>query len=251
MVLLGVAFFIVGLAAVYIVSSDDDDGGGGDDGGVTVVVANQTISAGTLASDLIEDGALEEVEVASGQALPDAARSLEQIRGARFILGFAKDQQVTLAGVQPLTSNVTVPEGFEAVAVQLEFVSGGAGYVTVNDRINLYAVTEDSTGAGGKPVPRAELLLTDVRILDINLDIPARTATAAREGSSTAPSRAGGDPITYLLALRTADVEKVIFQSSFESLYATLTAEDAGPSGDTPGQDGGTILNGAPSGSGG
>jgi Flp pilus assembly protein CpaB len=247
MVLLGVAFFIVGLAAVYLVAADDD----GDDGGdtpVTVVVANRTVGAGQLASDLIEEGALREAEVAAGQALPDAARSLEQLEGARFVTGFAKDQQITLAGVQPLTSNVDVPDGFEAVAVQLDFISGAAGYVTVNDRINLYGV---SRAASGKPTPRAELLLTDVRILDINVDIPSRAGTASQDGATTAPARAGGDPITYLLALRTADVEKVIFQTSFEELYATLLPEDAGPTDDTPGQDGGTVGDGPPTGSGG
>jgi Flp pilus assembly protein CpaB len=249
MVLLGVAFFVVGLAAVYIVTADEDDGGGGEAEPVTVVVANQTIAAGQLATDVIDAGGLREIEVAPGQALPDAARSLEQLEGSRFVTGFAQDQQVTLAGVQPLTSNVEVPEGFEAVAVQLDFISGAAGYVTVNDRINLYGVTRTSNS--GKPTPRAELLLTDVRILDINLDIPSRTATAAQGTTAAAPTRTGGDPITYLLALRTVDVEKIIFQTSFESLYATLLPKDAGPTSDTPGQDGGTVAAGPPTGSGG
>lgn len=229
MVLLGIAFFIVGLGVVFLVAGDDDDGGGGsaNQPEVPVVVAVRDIPAGALGDDLVEAKTVRVVNVAANEVVPGSVGSLTQLQGARLIQGFAKDQQLTLAGIQTVTASVEVPEGFEGVAIQIDFVAGAAGYVRAGDRINIYGVLS-STPQGTKS-PRAELVLSNVEVLDVNVDIPARRATAATEAGQPAPARTGGTPITYLLALRTPDVEKAVYLTEFQSLYATLTAEDAGP----------------------
>jgi hypothetical protein len=48
--------------------------------------------------------------------------------------------------------------------------------------------------------------------------------------------------VTYLLAVRTADAEKLVYSTEFQTVYATLTADDAPPAGPTPGRDGENIL---------
>lgn len=243
LVLLGIAFFLVGGLLVYLLTDDDDEGGGG--GGaaqdVTVVVATEDVSAGTLADDLIESGRLRTVEIPAAQVIPGAVQSVNQIAGATFIQGFAADQQITTSGLQLPSRTFAVPEGFEAVAVQLDFVDGGAGYVSQGDRINLYGIY--TTAAGEAPVPRAELLLTNVEVLDVDLTIPPRRGTqqGADPAAGNAP-RASADAVTYLLAMRADDAEKVIFTTEFAKLYATLTADDAPPAGPTEGRDGGNIL---------
>ena len=45
---------------------------------------------------------------------------------------------------------------------------------------------------------------------------------------------------------RPADVEKVVWGTQFETLYASLTADDAPPAGPTPGRDPETILQEEP-----
>ena len=241
MVLLGIAFFVVGVAVVYLVARDDDGGGGSVGQDVRVVVASRAIAAGSLADELIQQGALRETELPIGQRLPDAAGSLVQLQGGRFVTGFAKDQQITLPGVQSLTASIEVPKGYEAIAVQIDFVAGAAGYVRAGDRINLYSVLK--SGGVNLRVPRAELLLTNVEVLDVNIDIPARRATASADPTQPAAQRAGDTPITYLLALRTDDVEKVIFSTEFQGLYASLVNKDARPSGPTLGRDVQNILD--------
>lgn len=243
LVILGIAFFLVGGVIVFLLTDeDDDDGAAGDVQPVTVVVANNDVAAGTLADDLIEQDGLRTVEIAPAQLTPGAVQSVNQLAGATFIQGFAKDQQITTAGLQLQSRTFEVPEGFEAVAVQIDFVPGAAGYVSPGDLVNLYGVF--NTPSGDRPAPRAELLLTNVEVLDVDLTIPPRrgTATQAADGSTSSPQRASGSAVTYLLAVRTDDAEKVIYQTEFERLYATLPADESPAAGPTPGRDGESIL---------
>lgn len=244
LVLLGIAFFVVGGVIVFLLTSDEDDGGGGsaDATRVTVIVGTEDIAAGALADDLVEAGKLETKELPATALPPGTISSLNQLKGATFVQGFAAGQPLTSAGLQLQNRTFTVPEGFDAVAVQIDFVAGGAGYVNTGDRINLYAAIK--TGAGSLPIPRAELLLTNVEVLDVNLSIPARRGTST-DATGNAP-RAAGDNVTYLLALRTDDIEKVVYATEFESLYASLTAEEAPAAGPTPGRDPETILQEEP-----
>lgn len=247
LVLLGVAFFVVGGVIVYLLTDDDGDSGGdGTAAPVTVIVGTEDIPAGSLADDLIAAGKLEPIEIPAADLTPGAIQSLNQLEGAEFIQGFAAQQQITPSGVQLRNRSFEIPEGHEAVAVQIDFVAGGAGYVNPGDRINLYGLY---TAAGnGRPVPRAELLLTNVEVLDVDLTIPARRGTggAATDPSQTPSQRASGSTVTYLLALRTDDAEKVIYTTEFASFYATLTADDAPPAGPTPGRDADSVLDEEP-----
>jgi Flp pilus assembly protein CpaB len=233
LVLLGIAFFVVGGVIVWLITSDDDDGGAKAAERVTVVVASADVQPGDLASDLIKENKLRTEEIDPAQLVAGAISSLNQLEGATFTQGFSKDQQVTSGGVQlnpPRTFEI--PKGFDAVAVQLDFVPGVAAYVSPGDHINLYG-----TGA------RAELVLSNVEVLDVDLTIPPRRGTATDPNTSST-ARASTSAVTYLLALKPADAEKVIFLTESQGLYASLVADGAAPAGDTPGQDAGTIFEG-------
>jgi pilus assembly protein CpaB len=243
LVLLGVAFFVVGGVIVYFLTSDDDDGGSGDGGRVTAVVGTEDISPGALASDLVEAGKLQTQEFAANALPPGAVSTLNQLEGATFVQGYAAGQPITSLGLQLEARTFDVPEGFDAVAVQIDFVAGGAGYVNIGDRINLYVAI--NSALTDQTVPRAELLLTNVEVLDVNLTIPPRRGASIDPADANVP-RATGENVTYLLALRAADIEKVVWATEFESLYASLTANDAPPAGPTPGRDPETILQEEP-----
>jgi Flp pilus assembly protein CpaB len=235
LVLLGIAFFVVGGIIVYALTNDSGSGNSPAAGGpVNVVVATQDIPAGALAKDMIEQGHLKLEKVLPTQLVPNAVQSIQQLSTGTFVQGFAKGQQITQGGLQSINRAFKVPEGFEAIAVQIDFVAGGAGYVNPGDKINLYGAYPTLSGS---PAPRAELLVTNIQVLDVNLAIPARRGTVDPNAT-----RATGDNVTYLLAVKTADAEKLVFTTQFDSLYATLTAENAPPAGPTPGRDGGTIL---------
>jgi Flp pilus assembly protein CpaB len=257
MVLLGIAFLVVGVVLVYLVTKDD---GGGDSAGssaVRVVVPTADIPAGTLADEVTDK--LKEVEVTQAERLPDAVGSIVSLKGAVFSTGFAKNQQITSSGIRIANvRGLEVPAGYEAVAVQVDFVAGAAEYVGPGDKINLYAVTakescftigpagEEKTISCPYSTPRAELLLTNVDVLDVSNQQQARVAQTTTQEGQQPGVRSSGESITYLLALKTVDVEKVIFQASFQSLYATLVAKDAPPAGPTSGRDFTNILEEEP-----
>ena len=104
------------------------------------------------------------------------------------------------------------------------------------------AVLAAIRGAGGD---RAELVLTNVEVLDVNLTIPPRRGTSTDANTSSTP-RASSSAVTYLLALRPDDAEKVIYLTQFQDLYASLTADEAEPAGPTPGRDAGTVYEEEP-----
>lgn len=236
LVVLGIAFFVVGGIIVFLLTDDDDDGGASRP--VPVVVSSVDVPAGTLADELLEQGRLRQVEVSADELVPGAIQSLNQLEGATFVQGFASGQQLTSGGLQLKSRTFQVPEGFEAVAIQVDFVEGGAGYVAPGDRINLYG-TYGTAQPLAQPTPRAQLLLSNVEVLDVNLTIPPRRGTTQADPSV---ARASSDTVTFLVALQAADAEKVIYNAEFQGLYASLVADDAPPVTGTPGRDGDTIL---------
>jgi Flp pilus assembly protein CpaB len=235
-VVLGIAFFVVGGIIVFLLT--DDDGGSGASRPVPVVVSSVDVEAGTLANDLIDQGRLREIKVPADQLVPGAIQSVQQLRDATFVQGFAANQQLTTGGLQLQYRTFEVPAGYEAVAVQVDFVEGGAGYVNPGDLINLYG-TFGVTYPLEQPVPRAQLMLSNVQVLDVDLTVPPRRGSTPSDPSV---ARTSTDSVTFLLALKAADAEKVIYNAEFQGLYASLVAKDAPPVSGTPGRDGDTVL---------
>jgi pilus assembly protein CpaB len=243
LVLIGIAFFVVGGIIVYVVSNgDDDDGGSTAVGQTTVVVATHDIPANAKASEEIENGGLKEKKVSVGAVVPGAVQTLQQLRGATFVQAFADGDQILGTGVLALNRQYEVPEGFEAIAVSLNFPQGVAGYVNPGDRVNLYGSFKALNPQTGQTVVNGEmakLLMTNVRVLDVSKTIPTNGVTS----DPNVPTSRGGDgSIVMLLAVRSADAERIVFMEEGQALYATLVREDAAPAGPTDGATAQNIL---------
>jgi len=259
-ILFGIAFFLIGGAIVFLVLNDDEDGGGTAASGeaqVTVFVAAQDIDSNTLGSEVIEQGLLTTDQVPAGSQPVGAITSAAGLDNQIFAVGVGEGEVITASqlAVRSL-SNISVPEGFDGVAITLPYTNGGAGYVAPGDTVNVYGVYGASDEAAGLatpsesevPLPRTELILTNVRVLDVDDQEGASFQTAEQSsdtGSTNAnPGRATDKgSLTYLLALRPSDAERIVQVSSFAKLYFSLTADDAPPAGDTDGSDG-TSVNG-------
>jgi Flp pilus assembly protein CpaB len=257
-ILFGIAFFLIGGAIVFLVLNEDDEGTGvGATPGqaeVTVFVAAQDIPANTLGSEVIEQGLLTTDTVASGSQPIGAITSAAGLDNQIFAVGVSEGDVVTASqlAVRSL-SNVSVPEGYDGVAITVPYVNGGAGYVAPGDTVNLYGVLGSSDEAAGAAtpdggtearLPRSEIVLTNVLVLDVSAQEGRSIDNAAQsaEGETTVGRAAQGAPLTYLLALRPTDAERVVQLTSFAQLYVGLTAEGAAPVTDTPGSDGGSVL---------
>ena len=247
MVLLGVAFFILGGAIVLLVLKDDGSGQAGASpsrlGQATVVVATEPVAPGALGDDLIAAGKLETREMATEQLPADAITSPSELSGRIVQSAFAEGEPLRTGGLRPASlrqgSGIEIPEGMEAVAVQVDFVAGAAGYVGPSDRVNVWQVIDKTepydennapTGPGFR-APRLDLLLSNVEVLDVSSEVAPRRAN----DDPDAP-RPSGDQLTYLLAVDTTSASRAIFATSFHNIYLTLVREDAQPAS-VPGVD--------------
>lgn len=115
---------------------------------------------------------------------------------------------------QPAPVSFTIPEGMQAVAVQIPYVRGLAGYAKAGDRVNVYGTLENGpANPTGRPPFEAKLWLANVEVLAVN-----------------APAvGAGAGETTYLLALNAADAEQAIFLARFETMWLTLVPEGQPP----------------------
>jgi Flp pilus assembly protein CpaB len=111
------------------------------------------------------------------------------------------------AGVAPTT--FSIPEGKQAVAVQMPYVAGLAGYAKAADVVNIYANVEKGQIAETIP-PSSKLLVAGVPVLAVTGPAPGAEAGNA----------------TYLLALDASQAEQVIFFARFESMWLTLAPKD-------------------------
>ena len=117
---------------------------------------------------------------------------------------------------------VKVPAGKEAVAVQVSTVPGLAGYAKVGDRVNVYGIFKDrQPNSPVRGLPLTKLVLADASVL-------ARTGPPVGAESGSA---------IYLLAVNPGDAEKVVYLTTFEGIYLSITAEGDPAITNTPGRN--------------
>ena len=255
-ILFGIAFFLVGGVIVFLVLNDEDDGGVGGSSSasgeaqISVLVAKEDIAPNTLGSDVIAEGLLEIKTVnVAGQPV-GALTSPSQLENKIFAAGVEKGSAIVQAQLATRSlSNVQVPEGFDGVAVTIDYTNGGAGYVAPGDTVNVYGVFGPDADGGvsaveGQIVPRSELVLTNVVVLDVSAQqgTSVQQPPPAEGQDATLGRQPLNTPLTYLLALKPADAERIIQVTSFAELYLSLTAEEAPNVGDTPGVTGENVI---------
>jgi Flp pilus assembly protein CpaB len=184
--------------------------------------------------------------ISTADRQPDALSTPSQLSNEILTIKFSHNEQIRSGGLQVRSKvpTVQVPAGKEAVAVSVPYVAGGAGYLAPGDLVNVYQVIPGTvTGAPSNlGAPRTQLLLTDVKVIDIDRQqtpLTGATDTATQTGIASRPTSGNttGNQ-TVLLALDAIDAEKVIFGSSTTgmNLYLTRVADNAAPAGPTPGR---------------
>lgn len=251
LVVLGLVSFVLGLLAVYLITSDDDDVASADTpDSVEVVVAAQPLQAGALGEDILRDGLFRVERVPIAQKQADALVTPSQLSGSALTLSFTEGEQIRTSGLRTVGgARAQIPPGFEAVSVSVDYVAGGANTIVPGDRVNVYLVgAAPTTGEEVAAGPRAELLLTNTQVLDIQPGTAPLQVSQPADPSTAAPPAAGGSLIV-VLALNTVDAEKVIFatKAGGTQLYFSRVRVDeennpAPPVEATPGVDASTVL---------
>lgn len=253
-ILFGIAFFLVGAVIVFLVLNDDDDGSSASvapgQAQIQVLVAGADIPAGTVGTDVIAEGLLSTETVPAGSQPVGAITSAVELDNKIFAVPVGEGSVITAAQLSVRSlSNIQVPEGFDGVAVTIDYTAGGAGYIAPGDRVNVYGQYALGEGAGDAgfsaaavgaplPAPRTELVLTNVLVLDVSAQQGTSIETTDANGNQTLGRQPLATPLTYLLALTPTDAERVMQLTSFARLYFSLTADEAPNVADTPGVSG-------------
>jgi pilus assembly protein CpaB len=207
---------------------------------VEVFVAQGPIEAGTTAGEAGDAGLIARDTAPRGNVPVGAITQLEQIEGLvaidRVLTGeillrerWGSQEDVSVA--------FEIPDGFEAIAVEVGIPPGVAGYIRAGDRVSLIATveapgtttTDDEGTVTEEPGEvRSQYLLQGIEVLAVG------QRTIETEGEQTPQGS-----VLMTVALEPEDAERLVFAINNASLYFTLLPddlpEDAEPL-DTPGR---------------
>jgi len=227
-VTLGLAVFIVGAAATFLVVRNS--GGGSTPtagaGQVTVLVADKPIPAGTQGSAAVSQGMVKNKVVVDSARPATALTDVSQLAGKTVTLGVAEGQVLTTDQFQTAQTRIgtlKIPDGKTAIAVQMANVAGVAGFAGAGDRVNVFGVIKPGSDPK-QPAGGSHLIMQSTEVLNVN-----GTTLAAAQGQP------GGTGLVYLLAVSAPEAERIAYLTTFEQLYFSLVAKDAAPVAATPG----------------
>jgi pilus assembly protein CpaB len=183
---------------------------------VLVYVARARIPAGTSGEDAQNRGLIERTTLPRRAVAGGAVRSLEQLGGRVAAVDIVPGEQLLAArwvgrGEAPGGRLLAIPAGHQAVSIALDPTRQVSGFVTPGDRVSV--VVSLSLAKGGRPQRTSRFLLQDVQVLAVG--------ATAQEGRRIGQGR-NQSLSAVTLAVRPADVERVVFAAENGSLYLSL-----------------------------
>jgi Flp pilus assembly protein CpaB len=224
---LGAAVFLIGAALVVGVlqnTNKDESPGSG-----SVLVARASIPAGTSGADVIAKDLLVARNVPTDMRASDALVSTAELSGRVLDVEVKAGEQLRASYLRPINARggaIKIPAGMQGVAIDVPFVSGGAGYIGAGDYVDIYGNVK---GVGGRDA-LTKLVLGGVKVLDVSTEVAPRVVSGATR------ERVGANNVTYLLALDAQQAERVIYLAANQELWLTLQGEGNPPVPATPGR---------------
>jgi Flp pilus assembly protein CpaB len=224
---LGAAVFLIGAALVVSVVQSTNHKESNPATGA-VLVARETIPAGTSGADAIAKQLVVPRNIPSDVRAADVLVNPAELSGRILDSQIDAGEQIRASDLRPMTVRggaIKIPAGQQGVAIQMPFVSGGAGYIGPGDFVDIYGNVKPAEGE-----PMTKLVLGGVRVLDVSTEVAPRVA------SGETSERAGTSNVTYLLALDADQAERVIYLATNQELWLTLQGEGNPPVPSTPGR---------------
>ena len=206
---------------------------------VEVFLAQETIPAGLTAEAASEAGLIIRGNAPRATVPDGAVTSLDQIAGLVTEDRILADEVIVRARwVDPAqaTSVLEIPEGFEAISVEVQVPPGVAGFVRSGDQVSLVATVTlpgpVTTDEDGTVTEEPEEVLS--RYLLQGLDVLAVGQRVITEEGEDGVQESTAQ-VLLTLALQPEDVERIVFAIENASLWFTLLPEDA-EAQETPGR---------------
>lgn len=179
---------------------------------VSVVVAKNNIHPNTR----IQESMLQMKELPESMVPEGAIKSFDEVKNVQVHVSiFAGDiltvQKVTAEGDDE-GFTASIPKNCRAVSINVNDVTGVAGFAKPGDHVDLLFVEK------GKYSAVAELLLQNVLLLSINQS----TTSSAPKGETGIPSEAISNPTIATLALPPEDIPLLISSTKIGEIYLSL-----------------------------
>lgn len=228
LVAVGLVVFLLGGAIVLLALRNDNGNptsvAAANAASRSVLVAAEDLPAGASGSDLVSTGKVRSQPV-DGTAGADAVTAPGDLIGKVLSLPVKKGEVLRFGSLRAET--IKIPDGKQAVAVQVDYVPAVAGQVGPGDLVNLYSVAAKSSDPQ-QQVPFTKLLLANVEVLKVS-DLPVAPTTPTTVNPLAAPVAATGGAQVFLVAVDQAQAEKLIFSASNQKLYASLVPKGQQP----------------------
>lgn len=226
-ILVAVVLALVATAALVVYVNGADRRAIADQEPVRVFVALKPIKAGTRGDDALNQGLVDRQDMARKNVTDETIRSVNQLANRFAAVDIVPGEQLLkrrwvdaedIAGRRLLQ----IPTGHQALAIELDLTKQVAGFVTPGDSVSLVL----SMKRGGQdPVERSEFLLQNVRVLAVGATALANTNT---QGGGRVNQGKGTQTLTAVtLAVKTGDVERVVYAAEYGSIYLSLLPPNA------------------------
>ena len=204
---------------------------------VSVYVAKDVIPQGTSGDTAISQGLITQISVPLQARVADAIASLNDIKGEVAAVDIQKNEQIQASRfVAPGTAGNTlaIPQGLQAISVQVGIPPGVAGFIKPNDTVSVIAqVSIPKTGtAAAATSPTVKYLLQNVKVLAVG----QFTVTTAANGNTTSTTTQTSGQVLLTLAVTPQQAERLVFANLQGQLYFTLLPAQPGKPVGTPGR---------------
>lgn len=196
---------------------------------VTVLIADQSVPAGTEAGKAVDSGLLRTEQMPADTVpagvLSEIPSDLTQLVAVADIAPGQLVLRSMFGEDRPTTSGLTIPDGKVAVTVALGATQEVAGYVKAGSKVAVFDTYTERDGKGaptgdGLPKKREDVQIT--RVLLPSVEVLAIGGASAKKDDS-AGGQEGGVMVTVAVDQR--DAERLILRSQTGSLHLALLSD--------------------------
>jgi pilus assembly protein CpaB len=195
---------------------------------VSVLVAKDTIPAGTTAEDASSKGLFQNEDIPTKYVPSGAIGDVSQIKGEVAQVTVSKGEiLVATRWGAPGTvgTGLPIPSGKVAMTIQVDLIPGVAGFVQPGNLVSVIAqqtVRRAGAGPNGATETRTQYVVQALTVLAIGPRLVAAPGQPA-------PAQAAGGPVVATLALTPVEAEKLAYAVFNGRLYLTLLPQGAKP----------------------
>ena len=226
-ILIAVVLALVATAALVVYVNGADRRAIADQDPVIVLVAKETIKAGTSGEDAETARLIVQKTVPRKSAVIGAFRSVSQLEGKFAAVDIVEGEQLLptrWVETEEISGRglLPIPEKHQALSIGLDVTRQVAGFVTPGDNVGM--VLSLPTGNGTNAT---RFLLQNVRVLAVGAT--ALTTRTAQGGAAGQQGEGSQNLTAITLAIKQQYVENVVHAAEDGEIYLTLMPRNAEP----------------------